>query len=44
MGIESYEFSLCLYGTVIEEGGAFSCSKCSDYGICLGGYKNNYPK
>ncbi|KRX01775.1 Pectin lyase fold/virulence factor [Pseudocohnilembus persalinus] len=44
VGIESYEFSLCLYGTVIEEGGAFSCSKCSDYGICLGGYKNNYPK
>ncbi|KRX10185.1 Pectin lyase fold/virulence factor [Pseudocohnilembus persalinus] len=40
----SYEFELCLYGTVLEHGGGFSCQKCSDYGICQGGYKNNYPK
>ncbi|KRW99595.1 Pectin lyase fold/virulence factor [Pseudocohnilembus persalinus] len=40
----SYQFELCLPNTVMEKGGGLECEKCSDYGICPGGYANNYPK
>jgi len=28
----------------LREGGSTNCDKCHDYGICEGGYKDNYPK
>lgn len=41
--MDTYEFELCLYGTSLRVGGNTNCDKCNDFGICEGGYKDNYP-
>ncbi|KRX10047.1 Pectin lyase fold/virulence factor [Pseudocohnilembus persalinus] len=40
----SLDFDLCLEGTFLKQGGGQKCSKCQDNGVCLGGYRGNYPK
>lgn len=44
MNDDTYEFELCLFGTSLKVGGETNCDKCHDYGICEGGYKENYPQ
>lgn len=39
-----FDYSLCQYGTILKGGGEYSCKKCQENGLCLGGYVGNYPK